>query len=314
MKLKLVMKDIEYERALIKSLYAYNQDLFIESGEFKNTDEDNLIVTDYNPRKFNLNIVKDHRGGIVFMSKRKIPERLKNREVGPFFIFKYSGVENIMASLNLAYSLWMGDINPRVKKYETISVFSDYDDKRTGYISEILSRHIIYRKGFKAIIIPLTFTNNHVSSYKEDRREFLRIMYYIERERLLSRETFFRKDTYDVEYLRIPPGINYIASLEIDKLNKIIDFLGKNYFDFIILDIGNAYTELGMSAIEKSKYGVWVHSGESEEVYSEIRRVKGSDIFKVNWESGLDRVELMSEDIVMQIFDSDNKTINKAYD
>lgn len=314
MKLKLVMKDAEYSRALIKSLSAFNQDLFIEVGEFQNTEEDNLIVTDYNPRKFNINIVKDHRGGIVFILKRDVPDKLKDREVGPFFVFKYAGVERIMASLNLAYSHWMGDISPSGKKYETISVFSDHDDKRTGYISEILSRHIVYRKGVKVIIIPLTFTNNNASGYTGDRREFLRIMYYIESKRLLSRETFFRKDGYDVEYLRIPPGINYIAGLGIDRLNKMLDFLGENYFDIIILDIGTAYTELGMSAIEKSKFGVWVHGGESEEIFNDIKKIKGDNIFKINWESGIDRVELMSEDIVMQISDNERKPANSTYD
>lgn len=307
MKLRLVMRDAEYQTALIKSLYEFNQDLFIEVGEFQNIEDDILIVTDYNPRKFNIDILKEHRGGVVFMSKREIPDSLKKREVGPFFVFKYSGVENIMTCLNLAYSLWMGEINPSEKKYETISIFSDCDDKRTGYISEILSRHIVYRKGLKTVIIPLTFTNNHASSYKGDRREFLRIMYYIEAKRLLSRETFFRKDGYDVEYLRIPPGINYIAGLEIDRLNKIIDFLGENYFDVIILDIGTAYTDLGMSAIEESKFAIWVHGAGSEEIFKDITKVKNNNIFKVDWESGVDRAELISDDIVMQIFDKDFK-------
>lgn len=309
MKLKLVMRDARYRNALLNALETYSQDLFIEVGEFENTDEDSLIITDYNPRKFNTQIIKEHKGGIVFLLKDDIPEKLRRRNQGPFFVFKYAGAENIMTSLNLAYSLWRGDLNLQDKNYKTICVFSDQDDKRTGYISEILSRQLIYRKGLKTIIIPLTLINNHISSCLGDRRDFLRIMYYMEMERHFSRETFFRKDNYDVEYLRLPVGINYLARLNTDKLSKMINFLGRNYFDVIVLDIGTAYTELGLHAIEKSKYGIWVHSTGREEMFNEIRRVKDGNIFKINWGYGMDRVELISEDIVMQIFDKDTGSV-----
>lgn len=306
MRIKLVMKDMEYSKALIKALRQYKQNIFVEIGEFKGYKKDCLIVTDYSPRNFSRSILNSYKGGIVFLLDKEVPERLKARERGPYFIFKYAGACKIFYELNLAYSLWSGDKSFKRKEYDLISIFSDFGDERSKYTSNMLGRQLAYRYGVKVLILPMSFLNNYSNSMVISRSDFLRLVYYIEERRVFSREVYFEKDNYDVEFLRLPSGINYLANLDEKVANRLLEFLGNNYFDFIILDFATAYTELAIDLIKESKYKIYVESGKNKLNIDGLLDDKANEVIKINWDSGKDSIAIKSEDLAIKIFDEKN--------
>lgn len=300
MRIRLVIKDSEYCKALMKALQRYNQDLFVESGGDFECNSESLIVTDFNIKYFDMRIVEKKRGGVVFILPREVPEKLKIREVGPFFIFKYDGMERIMASLNLAYSLWQGDEQIKNTGCKIVSVFSDGGGKST-YISKLLSRQTVYRLGLKTLIIPMTFVSN-LPSGTVDTGTFMKLMYYIDSRRKLSRAVYFEKDNYDVEYLRMPIGINPFVALSEEKLREIFHFFSANYFDLIILDIGTAYTDTAIKFIKESDFLVWVQSSSSDVILKEAAKSRSEEVFKVDWEYGIDHAALAADDLITHIY------------
>lgn len=306
MRIKLVMKDMEYSKALIKALRQYKQNIFVEIGESKGYKKDCMIVTDYSPRNFSRSILNSYKGGIVFLLDKEVPERLKGRERGPYFIFKYAGACKIIYELNLAYSLWSGDKSFKRKDYDLISIFSDFGDERSEYTSNMLGRQLAYRYGVKVLILPMNFLNNYSNSMVTSRSDFLRLVYYIEERRVLSREVYFEKDNYDIEFLRLPSGINYLTNLDEKAMSRLLEFLGNNYFDFVILDFATAYTELAIDLIKESKYKIYVESGKNKLNIDGLLDDKANEIIKINWDSGKDSIAIKSEDLAIKIFDEKN--------
>lgn len=220
MKIRLVMRDDDYCKAFIKAIQKYNQDLYIESGKDFSVNEGTLIVTDYNIRHFDMKIVENNRGGVVFILSREVPDKLRSREVGPFFIFKYDGMEKIMASLNMAYSIWRGDEQIQKMGCKVVSVFSDSRGEKSTFISKLIARQSVYRLNLKVLIIPMAFISELPSGNIES-GAFMKLVYCIDLKRKLSREALFYKDNYDVEYFRMPKGINPLTAFGEEKLQEM---------------------------------------------------------------------------------------------
>lgn len=163
-----------------------------------------------------------------------------------------------------------------------------------------------YRYGVKVLILPMSFLNNYSNSMVISRSDFLRLVYCIEERRVFSREVYFEKDNYDVEFLRLPSGINYLANLNEKVANRLLEFLGNNYFDFIILDFATAYTELAIDLIKESKYKIYVESGKNKLNIDGLLDDKANEIIKINWDSGKDSIAIKSEDLAIKIFDEKN--------
>lgn len=302
MKIRLVMRDDDYCKAFIKAIQKYNQDLYIESGKDFSVNEGTLIVTDYNIRHFDMKIVENNRGGVVFILSREVPDKLRSREVGPFFIFKYDGMEKIMASLNMAYSIWRGDEQIQKMGCKVVSVFSDSRGEKSTFISKLIARQSVYRLNLKVLIIPMAFISELPSGNIES-GAFMKLVYCIDLKRKLSREALFYKDNYDVEYFRMPKGINPLTAFGEEKLQEILRFFSDNYFDLIIIDIGTSFTDVAMKLIEKSDYIVGIQSLTDETIFKEVAKLRADEVFKIDSEYGMDHATLSADDLINHIYE-----------
>lgn len=260
MRIRLVLDDKEYGHVLAQAVARSGRDTYLELGNDFRADGDTLIVTDRHYRGIGADMVKKRRGGIVFMLRSPVPDKLRERSRGPFFLFKYDSVDKIIAGFHISYSRWKGESCISGKGAAKVSIFCDGDEKIQSRIAYGVARQIAYKTGKSVLLLPLTFVNSYRHDGGEDRKDLVRMFYNISEGRILPREAFFYKDTYDVEHIRMPCGLNYLLELGYDAVNSIIDFISTKYFDVIVFEIGSAFTEIAKKVIIGSDYPVFVSS------------------------------------------------------
>jgi hypothetical protein len=97
----------------------------------------------------------------------------------------------------------------------------------------------VYRRGGSVLVLPLGFVNDYLFDTSNPGGWFARLMYLIDEGRDYPSETFVTKDPYGVSYLMLPGGLNPVAGLSEEYLNKLILSIGCK-FDYLILDIGSS--------------------------------------------------------------------------
>lgn len=307
MKLKFIIRDIDYMRALADSLSKADINLYAEIGKDFNSDPETLIVTDYDAGRLQNETRRRSLAGIVFLSPVSGIAGLCDDE--PWIIYKYKRVSEILADLKYYYYLWTGKGVEKINDAGMISVQSDCGAETTAYFSKLLAQQFIYRIGGEVLIIPLSYVSRSTPAYDEKNDSFTRLMYYIYADKSFPSEVFYIRDRIGVSYVRTAQGINPIAGLDEDGLKRLIEHSVSNTFDLVILDVGSELSKKNKTISESCANKFWLYEGEYENRRnSSIMREYFSDISSVNEINlGIDRekLSLTADDYIRKMFASE---------
>lgn len=231
MKLKLVMKDREYRDALARAIGRQKSNLYVIIEDNFNPEEDTLIVTDVGQGKL--------REGMVYLG-REDDRRIEG--IGPYTLFKYESVDELIRDLSLCCYLWCGKGEiPQSAGYLITTGTMNRPDV-CEQLAESLAAELAKRIDGRVLLIPLTYFYIG-SGFREKEESVIRkLLYYIQMERKIPLEPFFRREEGNVYRLRMPEGMNELLRIPEEERVGFIRQLGR-YFPVVICNLGDCYSE-----------------------------------------------------------------------
>lgn len=261
MRLGLLIRDVEYRDALAEKLYSYDNDLFVNIMDGSNKETSgSLILTDIRPGEIDHDVIKAIKARTVFIVDSK-----RDDQEGCHTVFKYGSIQDIISELTLVYNEWHGTGPGRNYSAGIITVCCE-TDAYSAVKCTSLARQIIYRKGGKVLILPLSYINDY-GIRDSDRNNISKLLYLIHTGREHNSDCFTFTDSYGVSSLMLTPGRNPVAYLDKDELRSLISGLASK-FDTIICDAGTCFRNENILLIKESDRIVYFETG---------RRVLGID-------------------------------------
>ncbi len=268
MRVGMMMRDAEYRDALIEIMSASGKDIFIEVAAGRSVSRESVILTDIMPEEIEAGSLEKIKRRTVFLSPvppggqhhdRSGYNSGTDKNNGCRIVFKYAGFAEIMAEISLAYSEWTGDTGSISSSTRIIAVTGE-SDLLSSERCRSLAKQIIYRRGGSVLILPLSFINDYRSPTSESRGRFRRLMYMIDEGKDYLPGAFTCLDSFGIEYLLLPAGINPLTALTTDYLSKLISSLCL-HFDTVILDIGTCYSSKNIRLIQSADNILFFGSG-----------------------------------------------------
>jgi len=254
MKIKLVMRDQAFCKALAERMANAGPDIFIEIGKDFTTDRSKILVTDVGDGKL--------LPGMVFLSAD--PSRHVVEGSGPYALYKYKPVKELIGDLAICFYQFSGI---GIQK-ETPGFRLAFASLGPSAVSEALSlmvaRQISYSYGLRVLWMPLTCLQWQTNEQHGTERTLRKMIYYMQSGRNFPVDAFFYKDTNDIYQFRIPDGFNeltWIPSGEICRLTAGLSHL----FPCIILHFGDNFSEQNLKLIKESS--VFCCTSERADIY-----------------------------------------------
>jgi hypothetical protein len=303
MKLKLLFKDREYLKALVDAFSRSDKEFFAEIARDLSMKPDTLLLTDRLRCEFSDEAIRRIGAGTVFLTPFRPDGDISGE--GPYEIFKYERVSEMLADLHLCYYLYTGEKSRPSGHSRKLAVFSDSASADSTAISEIVARHTAYDTGGRVLLLPLGYLSRSSCGDTCDMRIFRRFMYFAEQNRDFPADFFFRRDEYGV--YRVPgfSGLNPFSRLDSAVLDRLTDRLAGKYFDTVVLDIGAFYSEANLGVIRKADSFFYIVTDpvNSDKVLGEITEGADSiDIFTLDVCSGGFDAGLACSDAVRRIY------------
>lgn len=231
MKLKLVMKDREYRDALARAIGRQKSNLYVIIEDNFNPEEDSLIVTDVGQGKL--------REGMVYLG-REDDRRIEGS--GPYTLFKYESVEALIRDLSLCCYLWCGNGEIPDSTGYLITTGTMNRPDLCEELAESLAAELAKRIDGRVLLIPLTYF--YIGSRFQETEESVirKLLYYIQMERKIPLEPFFRREEGNVYRLRMTEGMNELLRMPENERVGFIRQLGR-YFPVVICNLGDCYSE-----------------------------------------------------------------------
>ena len=170
MRLKLVMKDREYRDALAERIRRSRQNLYVIIEDNFRMEEDTLLVTDVGEGKL--------REGMVLLSSEC------RREVegkGPYVLFKYAGVDELLTDLRLCAFLWTGKGDLRRGEERIVTVGAVERTDLGHRLAEQVSLELGERLEEPVLLLDLTYFYRE-GQPEESGNTFRKLVYPSERE------------------------------------------------------------------------------------------------------------------------------------
>lgn len=296
MRLKLLIRDVDYLRAFVDTVSKLDSDIYVEIGRDATASADTLIVTDLEAKDFGISLIRELHGGIVFLTEVEttpIPD-----EEGPFSLFKYRRLSDLISDLRLCYFVHTGEMMKRRSRCRRLCVCGDFEPKKATAFADRLARQILYRAGGAVLLCPLSFLDGSAEWRNADAASFKRMMYYIETKRSFPTEVFFQRDSYGIFRFRNTGILNPIAFLTREERGALIERLSADCFDTIVFDLGECYTDANVEILREADRAFWVGGGGEASVRL-MEEISGSDLTEVTFldaEKHLDELELSADD------------------
>ena len=112
MRIRLVIKDKEYQDALAEAISSADKDVYIELGNsecISDRSDRTIVVTDYRPESIDDIGDIDPEGQIVFLTDD--PRDGLDKDIDSFSqkLFKYKSITNILSDIELIDYMWNGE-------------------------------------------------------------------------------------------------------------------------------------------------------------------------------------------------------------
>ena len=250
MRLGLLIRDIEYRKALAERISDYDSDILLDLiGASDSIEQDALIITDAMPAELGPDLIEKIKDRTIFLTtgqKNSITDCNNNLHD----VFKYSGVSRLLAEISDIYSVWQCLKTHNAAQSRIIACCTDSDAFSLSRCAG-LAAQIIYMHGGSVLILPLGYINEDSSDYGKDINRFARLMYMVKSGRACDPLSISYTDSYGISRLMLPSGRNPIAYLDGEDLDKLIEAMSK-IFDTVILDIASCYREENLNAIKNA--------------------------------------------------------------
>ncbi len=291
MKLKLMMKDREYQDALAARLGRVCSELFVEIGSDFSQDEDTLIVTDIGQGKLG--------PGMVFLHRECVQEM---EGTGPYTLFKYDSVDSLIRCLCACFYLWTGQgVLPVQSSYMVYVGAVSRTDMCHGF-AESFAKQLSNRSDYSVLYLPLSYflagygyATDSGADYSPDvapdKTIFRKLVYYVQQGREIPRDAFFRRHHRNIYELRLERGINPVALMGGDGRNEFIRKVS-SYFDIIILTVGDCYSRENLELMKEADVRIYLSDDEMAPFFPE------ESYFVPENEYGMKRVEAVVSDIL----------------
>lgn len=300
MRLGLLIKDSEYRDALADKLASYDKDIFVNilDGSDKDTAY-SLVLTDILPEELDPSVLDAIKARTVFLlgSDRACSEGLNS-------VFKYSGVPSLISELSAVYNEWQGLGPGRPHTSKLISVCCDSDSFSSVKCLQ-LARQIIYLKGGRVLIIPLSYVNDYGASEYAGKNILSRLMYSMHTGRRADMEAFTFSDSYGVSYVSLPPGINPLAYLDAEELSAVLSGLGA-YFGTVICDAATCFRDENIKVLKESDRVVCFEHGRRELGLSEVLGDKADKLVRIKISEDPQEASAIDE-VIRSIYSADQK-------
>ena len=289
MKLKLVLRDVEYRKALMKALGRASGELYLETGRDFRQDDRTMILTD---------VVRDYPGnGFICLS----PDRSGSQQEGsgPYTLFKYEKISVLLSQIRFCYYLWTGEGEMPAGTQQLTAICCDGRPERCTDYAKALARELIYRKGGKVLLLSMSYVNSYGVTGTEDGNTLRRLLYYLEKGRDIPIDSFFVRDRYDLYTFRAPYGRNPIAYMAEEELLELLRNLAER-FDTVLLDFGNCYSPANLKALHKCRHRIRLADDPDAGLFRDLLQEAEYDVIPAgkDWELTLsDQVEKLTCDV-----------------
>ncbi len=295
MKLKLMMRDQEYQNALAARLGRVCSEIYVEIGNDFSQDEDTLIITD---------IGRGRLGpGMVFLHKECIQEM---EGCGPYTLFKYDSVGSLVRNLWECFYLWTGRGTLPVQSTSMVFVGAASRTDICHRFAESFAQQLSNHSDFSVLYLPLSYLlmgyrctvdsgmedfNNSIP----DKTVFRKLVYYVQQGREIPRNLFFCRLHRNVFQLHTENGINPVATMGSEGRN---DFIRKisSYFDIVILSAGDCYSQENLDLMMEANVRFFLIDNEMRAVFPP------ESYFIPENECGMAHVESMAGNFLNDVF------------
>lgn len=311
MRIRLVIKDTEYCRALADAISQANKDAYIEIGARTDSapSEKTIVITDIDPEIFGSEVLEKGSRGIVFLTDDPGDGFNHEDEKTSQRLFKYSSISRLLGDIEMIDYLWNGETDSSYGMMNRIwAVCSDRSDDSSIY-TRALARQLLYRIGGRIMVLSLKYINSYALADESDPSCFSRLLYYMSIGKDYPVEAFSYTDSYGINYLRIPVGINPPAYMNSVELDGLIRGLCYRKFDTIILDIGDAFSPVNNSLISRADNILWFTYGSGlihkQDVIPEEETQERVAEISINTDTD---VELVIDDYIRKIYEIEENT------
>lgn len=256
MKVKLVMRDIEYRDALAKRWSKTGSNLYVEIGEEFVQDENEIIITDVGYGKL--------KPGMIYLH----PEPRREVEgIGPHTLFKYAGAESLLRDINICFYLWTGQGTlPDGHSFILLLGAESRTDLCHQY-AFALSQELGRQSELSVLYLPLTYFIPEIAVAAERDAEacgtIRKLGYYLEQKREISPEMFFHQYSNQVYQLRSlnnkTLGINELTQITNEEQMSFIENVSK-YFDITVLMVGDYFNKNTVELMQLSDRSIFLGS------------------------------------------------------
>lgn len=252
MRLRLVMKDREYRDALARAIGRKKSNLYVIIADTFEHEADTLIVTDVGKGKL--------REGMVYLGRE--PER-KVEGKGPYTLFKYEGVDELIRDLAQCLFLWCGDGEQPIPSGYLITVGTMERPDLCRRFAESMAMELAKRTDERVLLLPLTYFYKGETLWTSEESVMRKLLYYIQMGRSLPIDVFFRKGEGNVYYLRMPEGMNELLRIPEGERCGFIRQIAR-YFPVVIGNIGDCYSQGNIELMQNADRCIYMVPEEME--------------------------------------------------
>lgn len=253
MRVRLIIQDEEYRKAMIDVISHADKDVFLEigtTGHLGKIDENTLILTDVPPEKCCFDGLSNQFKRIVFLTTDANDALDLDKKDEYQKLFKYKSISSIISDVEQINYLLTGESNSSYGLGGR--VYAVCSDDVNGKYAQALARQVMFRRGGNILLVSLKYVNEYGTQDEANRSKFSRLMYYMDVGKEYPLDAFTYKDSYGITYLRLPIGLNPLAYINTDELGAVVRNLSHKNFDTVILDIGDSYSEVNIRQINKA--------------------------------------------------------------
>ena len=254
MRLKLVMKDREYRDALAERIRRSRQNLYVIIEDNFRMEEDTLLVTDVGEGKL--------REGMVLLSSEC------RREVegkGPYVLFKYAGVDELLTDLRLCAFLWTGKGDLRRGEERIVTVGAVERTDLGHRLAEQVALELGERLEEPVLLLDLTYFYRE-GQPEESGNTFRKLVYYLQSGKNIPVEVFFRRERGNVFRVRMPRGMNELMKIPGRECLELIREMGR-YFSAVVCSVGDCFSERNIEVMKNSEWCIYMAEEDMREYF-----------------------------------------------
>ena len=306
MRVGIMIRDAEYREALVQKLSTYDNDIFVNViGNNVKDASGSVILTDIPPTELENKVLTALRSRTVFITSSE-----KESRDDCHTVFKYCSIPEMISELSIVYNRWHG-MGPDLDHSARLITVCCESDSYSAERCRALAGQIIYTRGGSALILPLSYINDHGVDDALRGNSLSRLLYSIQRGRERYLEGVTYTDSYGVSSLLLKKGRNPVAYLDDEELSILISGLSRS-FDTIIADAGSCFRDENITLMKASDKIVFFERGRRVTGIEEMLGSEASEkLIRVKYTGGTEDVIAM-DDCLKRIFGTDGKDGNES--